>query len=267
MIVRPPVVWRPARTFGIPRGAPGRHSYTIQGIVLHCVSRPMEQSSADTGRVYRDNRARAEHASLHYVINERGAIQQNVADANIAWSMLRYDSNFPAPYPLPGITWTVADDNPGVTPDYYVLSIGVEQPSDNRTQGCTGCEELAVDETRAALVHLLAWLCQEHSIPVTDEFIVLHRDIDEAATGECGECVHLLDIITEVAAYCQPCEAPYSNYAPPGEITRLIGLSDPVCGNRCLVHEDVIELLQRLLPLAPNGGLVWLESGLALLPS
>ncbi|MBK8676980.1 MAG: N-acetylmuramoyl-L-alanine amidase [Cellvibrionales bacterium] len=134
--------------------------------MLHCVSRPMEHSSADTGRVYRDNRARAEHASLHYVINERGAIQQNVADANIAWSMLRYDSNFPAPYPM-DISWTVADANPGITPDYYVISIGIEQPSDARPQGCTGREELAEGAARAALVHLLAWLCQQHSIPRT----------------------------------------------------------------------------------------------------
>ena len=224
----------------------------------------MEHSSADTGRVYRDNRARAEHASLHYVINERGAIQQNVADANIAWSMLRYDSNFPAPYPLPDITWTIADANPGVTPDFYILSIGVEQPSDARPQGCTGCEELAEGAARASLVHLLAWLCQQHSIPVDAEHIVLHRDIDADAAHECGECVHLLDIISETAAYCQPCETPWSNTAPPGEIVRLLGLSDPVCGNRCIVHEDAIELLRRLLPLHPQGGLHWTDDGLAL---
>lgn len=263
MIIQPPVVWRPARTFGIPRGTPGRHAHTIQAIVLHCVSRPMEHSSADTGRVYRDNRARAEHASLHYVINERGAIQQNVADANIAWSMLRYDSNFPAPYPM-DISWTVADANPGITPDYYVISIGIEQPSDARPQGCTGCEELAEGAARAALVHLLAWLCQQHSIPVDAEHIVLHRDIDASAAHECGECVHLLDIISETAAYCQPCETPWSNTAPPGEIVRLLGLSDPVCGNRCIVHEDAVELLRRLIPLDPDGGLVWTDDGLAL---
>lgn len=263
MIVRPPVAWRPARTFGIPRGALGRNGNSIQAVVIHCVSRPMEHSSADTGRVYRDHRARAEHASLHYVINERGAIQQNVDDANIAWSMLRYDGNFPAPYPL-GIAWSVADDNPGITPDYYVVTVGVEQPSENNTQGCTGCEELAEGETRAALVHLLAWLCQEHEIPVDDEHIVLHRDIDADAAGECGECVHLLDIIAETAAYCQPCEAPFSNSAPPGEIVRLLGLSEHVCGNRCIVHEDAIELLRRILPLDPEGRLEWTNAGLAL---
>lgn len=263
-VVKPLAAWVPARTFGIPRGRPGRGGYEIQAIIIHCVTRPMEHSAPDAARRYRDQKARPQHTTLHYVINGAGAIQQYVADADIAHAMLWYDGNFPAPYPL-DITWTVADANPGVTPDYYTVNIGVEQPeADIAGAGCTGCEELVTGEARSMLVQLLAWLCETYNIPADAEHIVLHRDIDAAAVGECGECVHLDDIVQEVAAYCQPCAAPFSNNVPPGDIVQLLGLSDEVCGVRCVVHEDAVGLLRRLIPLAPSGGLVWTDDGLAL---
>ena len=263
MIAPPPMLLRPARTFGIPRGRAGRNGNAIQGIVIHCLDMDFAQRSAEAERMYRLLKAKPQHASLHYVIGTNGEVQRQVEDANIAWGHAWYVSNFALGYPME-IVWSLADQNPMMTPDYYVINIGLIRGNDDRQ--CIGDEVLAVGLARASLVHLLAWLCQEHDIAIDTDHITLHRDIDAFASDECGECVTLDDILLDVVNYCQPCAAPFSGQAPEGEILRLLGLSDYVCDNQCFVVEDAVTLLRRLLPLDPEGGLMWTNNGLALRP-
>lgn len=262
MTILPPAITNNlANTFGIPRGRAGRNGNTIQGIVIHCLDMDFSQRSAETERVYRELKAKPQHASLHYVIGINGEVQRQVEDANIAWGHAWYISNFALGYPME-IVWSLADQNPPMTPDYYVINVGLIRG--NNEERCTGDEVLASGLARASLVHLLAWLCQEHDIAIDADHIALHRDIDAFAANECGECVTLDNILYDVENYCQPCAAPFSGQAAEGQILRILGLSDYACDNHCFVAEDAVEMLKRVLPLDPNGGLMWTENGLAL---
>ncbi len=262
MTIQPPAITSNLTpTFGIPRGRAGRNGHTVLGIVLHCLDMDFSQRSAETARLYRDLKAKPPHASLHYVVGANGEIQKQVEDGNIAWGHAWYISNFALRYPM-NIVWELANQDPPVTPDYYVINIGLIRGKDH--QQCTGDEVLASGPARASLVHLMAWLCQEHDIAIDTNHIALHRDIDAFAADECGECASIDDILSDVSNYCQPCAAPFSGQATDGKIARLLGLSEYLCDNQCFVTEDVVDALRRLLPLDPEGGLIWTANGLAL---
>lgn len=262
MTIQPPAITSNLTpTFGIPRGRAGRNGHTVLGIVLHCLDMDFSQRSAETARLYRDNKARPEHASLHYVIGQSGEVQQNVEDDNIAWGHAKYTSNFALNYPMM-ISWHLAYNNPNITPDYYVINVGVIRGADG--EKCTGQETLAEGQQRTSLVRLLAWLCQQYDVAIDDHHIALHRDIDAQAAMECGECIRIDDILHDVIDYCQQCDTPFSGQASPGQIITAIGLSQDDCGNQCYVMEDVVMMLRRILPLDPEGGLIWTNTGLSL---
>lgn len=261
------IAWIPTQTVGVPRGTAGRSGYSIQGIVLHCLEQSLERYDAILCQAEKLTKAKPEHSSLHYAVGTDGAIHQYVEEGNISWGFAQYMSNFPAPYPVPGLNWPpLSNTYPGVTPDYYVINIGLEiGVNAGPDVCCDGPTVLRLSGYRS-LVHLLAWLMAKHCLPVDEQHVTWHQTIDPAAEDECV-CADLAELLTDVRNYCEPCQEPASARVPEGEITRLVGTTPPACCDQdigCMVYEDAASVIRRWLPLDPQGGLVWTARGLAM---
>ena len=226
-------------TFGIPKGAPGRNGNVIQGIVLHCLKESLEEYDQLVCKNHKIGKAKPSHASMHYAIGYSGGIHQYVEDANIAWGFADYLSNFPGPYPVSGLNWALVTANPTVSPDYYVLHIGLESGvpiNDNECVNCAGPTVLDRGGYRQ-LVHLLAYLAQTYSIPLDTGHVQFDQAINVAAEDEC-QCHDIVLLLADVAAYCEPCESP-ADPLPDGTIFKLRGMTDPTCADvGCDVYQD-----------------------------
>lgn len=254
--IKPVVVNRPSPLYGFPRGVIGRDENEIQGILIHCVKDLSNYltTCSISGPLGRPRGAAK--ASVHYGVPIKGFVQQYVADTDTAWGLspsLAQGATVPT-YPecYENLTWDLADDNPGISPDRYLIHIAVEFPKERAREamnpnGDCGChpgfdEGLSVEQSNN-LVHLLAYLAAEHNLTINVNTInFLHR-INDCNQPECGCDPDIISLLIRVEDYCEtPDKAKDGSYAPGDDVDFILG-EDEYGQKRKIALEDFANLL------------------------
>jgi len=235
--------------FGIPKGVPGRSTFSIRGVVLHCLDQRLEQYVGVVCQDLKISKSKPRHSSLHYAVGYEGVLYQFVEDLNISWGFSEYLGNFPGPFPISGLNWpphTTTPPTQGVTPDYYVLNVGLESGFvvDDTCTVCPGPTVLKGSGYRQ-LIHLLAWLFQETGLTPSPTTLTFDQFINPAAEDECA-CADLDQIITDILAYCEPCFEP-APVLPELPVVKILGKTAVQCegvDEGCLAYTDLGEIIE-----------------------
>lgn len=244
-IIKPDTTDVATTIYGIPRYTIGRSTYSLSGIVLHCLNTSINKYNTymECSTPVSKRNAAKDHPSMHYGVSVNGNVYQYVIDSNVSWGFDEYtELSYPTPAMLDeGICWEPLNTaNGGVSPDYYVVNIGLENvvPSGGGCVNCFGPTVLASDGY-SKLVQLLAYLAETYSIPIDTGHIQFHESIICQLSPECP-CADIDQIIIDVTNYCQACkyDAPELEIVACDEVTHLRARTDPVC-NCCDVDCDV----------------------------
>lgn len=277
----PAIKINPTEVYGNPRKTTGRAGHVIQGIAVHCLG---ESSDDYIKRVCTANswRTSQKHASVHYVVNEDGVVTQLVDDADMAWSFQKYLGNFASTTPavaMPGWT-TLSAGNPGISPDFYTINVGIAVKPRPEYRNLAGCESCVQDACAgkpfgmtpngySVLLKLLAYLSNKYGISIDAQHLQLHDKIVDTQEGY-EECLcNNVCLVCDVSAYCEPCENPGdAAYVSSTDIKYIYGESSYGCKVKTAYAADppiTFNVSNTIVATtaAPNGHNVTLEAKLA----
>jgi hypothetical protein len=286
---KPTITIFESEKYGFPKGTEGRGNVEIQGILIHCVS--SLSTFQDCRKVYGAlGRPRGiEKDSVHYGIPYRGNVQQYVDDADIAWGLgpiLPANETVPT-YPncIESLDWEVAEDNPGVPFDKYLIHIAVETSknkaiSQDKVEDCN-CRSafdpsLSTEQSRN-LIQLVSFLVAEYEIPIEAGFINFFHSIDPCVRAECGCQPCIVPFLCAVDEYCQaplhPEDVTYEETEQEATIEYLIGV-DQFGEKRKFTKSDLLVLFddsgirvknktnwENILRNAPAGSRIIFDAG------
>lgn len=182
--------------YGAPKGTMGRGGVPIQGILIHCSTKPIECLSARL----KPNLPRL--FSAHFDISTGGAVTEHVRPEDIAWAFPEQLSVLSPD--LSKFHWTLVQQNPGTALDRYLIEVvfDIHQKAPIDTLGCVDCTLTENSDGYKQMIRLIAWLSATYAIPLDVGHIQLHQNIEEGVLDECP-CLDIVKILCQVEDYCE----------------------------------------------------------------
>lgn len=143
----------------------GRFGYPIQGIIIHSTA----GSYGGTLAWFKNMKDPKARVSAHFVVSDSGEISKCVVEENAAWhagltdeswNYLKKKGNIPK----------LIQDNWSINPNFY--SIGTEVVDNGKKNWNYPTIQWE------AVVELTAFLCKKHNIPISRDYILMHKEVD-----------------------------------------------------------------------------------------
>lgn len=234
-VIKPKVVKRESRRFGLPAiGTTGQNT-AITSILIHCIPELPPQICGDKPALHRADLDW--RTSYHYLIPKEGeTIYQDVEDRDTAYglspkvalgtSVVTYECAL-----FPSFTIT-----PGQPLDRNIIHIAVERPNRRTaivtnpvaTEGdceCGGSElekQFGIAQTKS-LVKLIAWLSDQYSVPLNAAHVNWRHNIDMCEKDECGCPPCTTELYCRVSNYCASIALPNNPGVKEGDLVWVYG--------------------------------------------